>query len=526
MSSVSSGRSTAGERLGQQRLGVENARRCPAVSPLPSRRKVCTDGSDKRRQPRDQVVVDEQHRVAGIGDDVLELVVVQPDVDHVQHRTGQRYGEVELDVPAGVVGERRHPVPRLDAEVAQHGDEPQHPLGELGVGGPGGAGRQRVDDQVGAVDRAHPLEDGARRSGAARPSVPCISGSSCGRPRPSTSRARVAGYAGVEAGQLADPAEPVADGVGVHLLAARGLGDRAGVEVAAQGGDHDARRVARGQQRRAPARAGPAPPARCRAAAARPAGPPGPKLPALCPSASAVSSSRSTCCTSSSRARPHSAGRPQQTRLSVARAHRLEAVRDQQQDPVAAVPTERPGGCLCQQRVDARGRAGTGDQHRDVGRGEHRGEAQRDAGDLGRVVGAEQPLDQLAAAGVDVPQPLVRRGEVGLWPAPTRCGRPCRSSGRRARRAARTRPASPPRTAPTRPRGRRSGRRAAPTRAACPSTAAAGRTARTPRARAVSGCGCSTTQARKVVTSRRDTGSTSTASCPGESAAYSGISSR
>jgi hypothetical protein len=88
-----------------------------------------------RRQRRDQVGVDHQELVAGVVDDVRELVGPQADVDRVIAGARQRRGEVDLQVAVVVPAERAHPVATGDAEVAQGGGEPGDPVGPVGVAG-------------------------------------------------------------------------------------------------------------------------------------------------------------------------------------------------------------------------------------------------------------------------------------------------------------------------------------------------------------------------------------------------------
>jgi hypothetical protein len=90
---------------------------------------------------------------------------VQPDVDHVQDGADQGDGVVQLDVPAAVVGEGGDPVARPHTQVPQHRHEAQHPVCQVGIADPRRLVGEGVDHLVGAVDGAHPLEDGGDGEG-------------------------------------------------------------------------------------------------------------------------------------------------------------------------------------------------------------------------------------------------------------------------------------------------------------------------------------------------------------------------
>lgn len=96
-------------------------------------------------QRPEQIRVDQHHPITGMVDRVGELLGREPVVPGVQHRAHARHCEVGLQVPAGVPGQAEHSVARADAEIAQHGDEPTHPVTELGVGEPLVAGRRPGD---------------------------------------------------------------------------------------------------------------------------------------------------------------------------------------------------------------------------------------------------------------------------------------------------------------------------------------------------------------------------------------------
>ena len=87
----------------------------------------------ERRQQRSehakQRAIDEDHLVVGMVDDVGQLLGEQADVQRVQHTTGARRGEVQLEVPRRVPRERRDTAVRRDAEIVER---PAEPTGALG----------------------------------------------------------------------------------------------------------------------------------------------------------------------------------------------------------------------------------------------------------------------------------------------------------------------------------------------------------------------------------------------------------
>ena len=74
-----------------------------------------------QRQERE---VEEDQPVAGMVDDVGELVVEQPRVDRVDDRAHPRYAVVELEVAITIPGERSDAVARSDAQPGQRVGEP------------------------------------------------------------------------------------------------------------------------------------------------------------------------------------------------------------------------------------------------------------------------------------------------------------------------------------------------------------------------------------------------------------------
>ena len=83
----------------------------------------------QRRQQTEQRTIDEDHLVVGVIDDVGELFGEQPDVQRVQHTSGARRGEVELEVAGRVPPERGHSPVGTDAEIVEHSAESAGALG-------------------------------------------------------------------------------------------------------------------------------------------------------------------------------------------------------------------------------------------------------------------------------------------------------------------------------------------------------------------------------------------------------------
>ena len=85
----------------------------------------------QRLEQRHERLVDEDHLILGVVDDVGELIGEQPDVERVQHRphTGNRH--VELEVALVVPRERPDPIPVLDPQSPEHAGKSIDALGHL-----------------------------------------------------------------------------------------------------------------------------------------------------------------------------------------------------------------------------------------------------------------------------------------------------------------------------------------------------------------------------------------------------------
>ncbi len=97
----------------------------------------CLDGGDERLQllpERQKRFVDDHHRIAGVVDDVGELVVVEAEVERVEDAAHERDGEIGLEVCAVVPGESGDAVARSDAEVDQDAREAAGAIGEVAHG--------------------------------------------------------------------------------------------------------------------------------------------------------------------------------------------------------------------------------------------------------------------------------------------------------------------------------------------------------------------------------------------------------
>ena len=98
---------------------------------------VLANGGHLARHPlqgRKCAGVDEDHLVLGVLDDELQVLREEPQVEGVQHRTGARDGEVELQVTGVVPGERRHPVARQDPQLPEGVGQLGRPGAEVLVG--------------------------------------------------------------------------------------------------------------------------------------------------------------------------------------------------------------------------------------------------------------------------------------------------------------------------------------------------------------------------------------------------------
>jgi hypothetical protein len=92
---------------------------------------------DDPLQRTHQVGVDQDHRVAGVVDDVGELIVVQPQIQRVQHRAHARHRKIGRQVRRGVPGQRGDHVAVAHAQPGQRAGESFGLVGQLGEA-PGG----------------------------------------------------------------------------------------------------------------------------------------------------------------------------------------------------------------------------------------------------------------------------------------------------------------------------------------------------------------------------------------------------
>ena len=120
----------------------------------------------QRHEQRQQRAVDEDDLVLRVVDDVDQLVGEQPDVEGVQHASGARCGEVQLQVPPGVPAERAHPRVRTEAQVVQHRGQPAHAVGPVGDGGAAFLPDLCRDDLLVAEELFGPVEDVGEDEGA------------------------------------------------------------------------------------------------------------------------------------------------------------------------------------------------------------------------------------------------------------------------------------------------------------------------------------------------------------------------
>jgi hypothetical protein len=86
-------------------------------------------------QRLDERAVDEDDAVAGVVDDVDDLLGEQADVQRVQDGAVGGDREVQLEVALRVPAEGRHPVPGLDPEAFEHAAEAVDAIGHLRIGG-------------------------------------------------------------------------------------------------------------------------------------------------------------------------------------------------------------------------------------------------------------------------------------------------------------------------------------------------------------------------------------------------------
>ena len=97
--------------------------------------------------------VDEQHRRAGVLDDVGDLVAVEPEVDRDEDPTERRDAEERDEEPRRVGRQDRNPFTRADPEVVERDREAPRLRRELAVGGPAEAPARGI----GFVDDGHPI---------------------------------------------------------------------------------------------------------------------------------------------------------------------------------------------------------------------------------------------------------------------------------------------------------------------------------------------------------------------------------
>ena len=101
---------------------------------------------------RQEGYVEEQNLVAGVVDDVGDLLGEEPRIDRVDDRAAARDGVIKLVVAVGVPGERAHAVLMADAKPDQRVGEPARPGRGLRIGvAPNPAFGQPADDLVLAV---------------------------------------------------------------------------------------------------------------------------------------------------------------------------------------------------------------------------------------------------------------------------------------------------------------------------------------------------------------------------------------
>jgi hypothetical protein len=111
-----------------------------------------------RSEQLHQRPVGEDHLVAGVVDDVAQLVGEQADVQRVQHTAGARRGEVELEVAGRVPRERGHAAVVGDPERVERAGKPAGALRPVRIRPPLQPLRRRRHDPLVAVDPLRTVE--------------------------------------------------------------------------------------------------------------------------------------------------------------------------------------------------------------------------------------------------------------------------------------------------------------------------------------------------------------------------------
>ena len=86
------------------------------------------------REQRRERGVDDQHAIAGVIDDIRQFVGRKPQVERVQHRAGERRGEIGFEMLRMAPAQRCHAIAAADAKTLEHGHEPTRPLRERAIG--------------------------------------------------------------------------------------------------------------------------------------------------------------------------------------------------------------------------------------------------------------------------------------------------------------------------------------------------------------------------------------------------------
>ena len=90
----------------------------------------------ERPEQAGHALIQEDHLVFGVVDDVSELIGEQTQVEGVGHPTSARRGEVQLEVPGRVPGKGGYPTVRGDPQVVQGTAQAAGTFGPLAVRGP------------------------------------------------------------------------------------------------------------------------------------------------------------------------------------------------------------------------------------------------------------------------------------------------------------------------------------------------------------------------------------------------------